>query len=167
MTYREKVTWRGGRELSIVRPTPPVEVVEVVGDTGLTVLSIRDPALIPTNIDDPNGTPLPLFEGDGFRLDLSRRTTAPMGFWHRNIDNDEVIICAQGGMIWETELGTVTLTAGDILLLPRGLAHRAIPPKNSQDENILIELKVRGDVRTVGPALAGPRTQDVNAGCDD
>lgn len=153
MSYREKVTWEGGKEVMVTRPTSPVQVVDVSGgDTSLVTLSVHDERLVPSNYADAEGTPLPLLGSEGFRLDLSRRTKIPMGFWHRNIDRDEVIICVKGGMTWETELGTITMRPGDILHLPRGLAHRAIPPEGSEGENVLIELKVLGNVKPLGTA---------------
>jgi quercetin dioxygenase-like cupin family protein len=154
MAYREKLTWDGGKEVVITRPTVPVDVVRVEGaDVDLVRLSVHDPRLLPTNYADAEGTPLPLLGSDGFRLDLSRRTKQPMGFWHRNMDYDEIIICVQGGMTWETELGTVTIRPGDMVVLPRGVAHRAVPPDGSDSENVLIELKVRGNVKPVGTAV--------------
>ncbi len=154
MAYREKVTWEGGTEVLVTRPTSPVQVVDVVGsDTNLVTLNVHDPRLLPGNYADAEGTPLPLLGSEDFRLDLSKRTKIPMGFWHRNIDRDEVIICVKGGMTWETELGTITIKPGDILHLPRGLAHRAIPPEGSEEENVLIELKVRGNVKPLKAAV--------------
>jgi mannose-6-phosphate isomerase-like protein (cupin superfamily) len=153
MAYRERLTWEGGKEVYITRPTSPVQVVDVVGsDTALVTLNVHDERLLPSNYADAEGTPLPLLGSDDFRLDLSKRTEVPMGFWHRNIDRDEVIICVKGGMTWDTELGTVTIKPGDVLVLPRGLAHRAVPPEGSDSENILIELKVHGNVKPLGTA---------------
>jgi quercetin dioxygenase-like cupin family protein len=159
MAYREKLTWDGGKEVVITRPTAPVDVVQVDGsDVDLVRLSVHDPELLPTNYADAEGTPLPLLGSDGFRLDLSRRTKQPMGFWHRNMDYDEIIICVQGGMTWETELGTVTIRPGELVVLPRGVAHRAIPPDGSESENVLIEVKVRGNVKPLGTAVEAVRS---------
>src|SRR3972149_503044 len=142
MAYREKLTWDGGKEVVITRPTAPVDVVQVDGaDVDLVRLSVHDPQLLPTNYADAEGTPLPLLGSDGFRLDLSRRTKQPMGFWHRNMDYDEIIICVQGGMTWETELGTVAIRPGEIVVLPRGVAHRSIPPEGAGTADELIERK--------------------------
>ncbi|MBI4587984.1 MAG: hypothetical protein HY725_04040 [Candidatus Rokubacteria bacterium] len=62
----------------------------------------------------------------------------------------EVKLCHRGGMIWETELGTVTLRPGEMFLIPQGVAHRAVPPEGG-GENVLIELKIRPPVRKVFP----------------
>ena len=153
MSYREKLTWANGKEVVITRPTPPVQVESVEGTSvDLVRLNVHDARLLPSNYADAEGTPLPLLGAEGFRLDLSWRTKVAMGYWHRNIDYDEIIVCVQGGMTWETELGTVAIQPGDVLLLPRGLAHRPIPPEGSESANVLLELKVRGDVKPLGTA---------------
>ena len=58
---------------------------------------------------------------------------------------DELIFCYKGSIHWETELGNVTLESGEMFVIPKGIAHRSLPPDNSE-ENIIIELKIRGDV---------------------
>jgi homogentisate 1,2-dioxygenase len=151
MEYLEKITWEG-RALSLKRTVKPTEVMRADGgEVALEHLRITDPAVRPTNQDLPEGTPLRVFQADGVGVDVSKRSTVEMNYWHRNADYDELIFCHQGGMIWETELGTMEIKAGDMLLIPRGVAHRAIPPKGS-GENILVELKIRPSVRKVWPA---------------
>jgi homogentisate 1,2-dioxygenase len=150
MEYIEKITWEG-RALSLKRTVKPTEVIDAQSsDVALERLAITDPAVRPTNQDVAEGTPLRVFQADGIGIDVSKRSRQEMNFWHRNAEYDELIFCHQGGMIWETELGTVEIHAGEMLLIPRGVAHRAIPPKGSE-ENILIELKIRPTVRKVWP----------------
>ena len=147
MSYVEKMTWEG-RELIVKRPVSPVDVVlEGRGSVKLEKIDVNDPALRPSNFDQPDGTPLPILQADGIRVDLSKRTKEPMNFWHRNLECDEVIFCHRGAIHWETELGNITLNAGEVLVIPRGIAHRALPPEDSGQENIIIELKIRGTVR--------------------
>lgn len=151
MEYLEKITW-SGRSLQVKRGIIPTEVVSTESaNIRLEKLDITDPALKPTNQEIPEGTPLRVFTADGVGVDVSKRSRQEMNFWHRNIECDELIICHRGGMIWDTELGKVEIKAGEMLLIPRGVAHRAIPPKGSSD-NILIELKIRPTVeRTWSP----------------
>jgi len=80
------------------------------------------------------------------RLDLSKRTKEPMNFWHRNMDCDELIFCYKGAIHWETELGNITLQSGEMFVIPKGIAHRSLPPPDSQEENIIIELKINGAI---------------------
>ena len=129
MEYTEKITWEG-RSLLLKRKINPTEVVAAESaEVTLEKIDITDAALRPTNQEAPEGTPLRVYQADGVGVDVSKRAKAAMTFWHRNADYDELIFCHRGGMIWETELGTMRIKAGEMLLIPRGVAHRAIPPE--------------------------------------
>lgn len=155
MSYTEKLTWQG-RVLVLERPAPPTAAVPRGEGVRLEVVDVHDPALRPTNQEAAEGTPLPVFQAPGARVDVSKRRHAAMPFWHRNLEHDELIFCHQGAMTWETELGTVTLRAGQMLLIPQGVAHRAVPPEGD-GENILIELKMTPAARClIPPAAAEP-----------
>lgn len=146
MSYTEKFTW-GGKQLIVKRRTCPTDVESTESSQiKLEKISVHDPKLRPSNFDKPEGTPLPLLQADGVRIDLSKRTKEPMNFWHRNMDSDEVIFCHQGGIRWETEMGNLSLEPGEMCVIPRGIAHRSLPPEHSEGENIIIELKIRGEV---------------------
>lgn len=144
--YREKLSI-GRREVVLQRLHPPVEAVTV--ETGIELfkkLSVFDPELRPENYSKADGTPMRLFTGDSLRVDLSKRSVEDMGFWHRNIDFNEIIFCIQGALRWETELGEVTLHAGEMIWIPRGIAHRSKLCEESAEQNVLLELKVREDL---------------------
>jgi homogentisate 1,2-dioxygenase len=146
MTYTEKFTW-GAKELIVKRETSPIEMVSAESkQVKLEIINVNDPSLRPSNYDKADGTILPLLQADGVRVDLSKRTKEPMSFWHRNMDCDELIFCHKGGIRWETELGNVSLRPGEMFVIPRGIAHRSLLPENSEGENIIIELKIRGEV---------------------
>lgn len=78
--------------------------------------------LNPPNQDRPDGPTMKLLVGDGISIELSKRR-APMPYWHRNMDYDEVIICVKGKATWRTETGTYELKEGEMLLIPRGVSH--------------------------------------------
>ena len=146
MMYTEKFTW-AGKELTIKREKSPVDVLSAESaQIKLEKLNVNDPALRPSNYARAEGTVLPLFQAEGVRLDLSKRTKEPMNFWHRNMDCDELIFCYKGAIHWETELGNITLQSGEIFVIPKGIAHRSLPPPDSQEENIIIELKINGAI---------------------
>lgn len=113
-------------------------------------LDVLDPRFRPENYDKADGAPLRLFDSDGVKIDLSKRSREDMGFWHRNVDYHEVIFCFRGALRWETEIGTVTLRAGEMILIPKGITHRSMLCPDSADENILLELKVRDALTYVG-----------------
>ena len=149
MTYTEKYTWHG-KELILKRETSPVEVTSRESQqVKLEKINVNDPKLRPSNYAKAEGTPMPIFQADGVRVDLSKRTKEPMTFWHRNMECDELIFCYKGGIRWETELGNLTLQSGEMFVIPKGIAHRSLPPENSSEENIIIELKIRGDISKV------------------
>jgi quercetin dioxygenase-like cupin family protein len=146
MSYTEKFTW-GGKELIVKRQISPVDILSAESKhLKLEKINVNDPALRPSNYDKAEGTPLPVFQADGVRVDVSKRTKEPMTFWHRNMDCDELIFCHKGGINWETELGNISLGPGEMFVIPKGIAHRSLPPENSEGENIVIELKIRGEV---------------------
>jgi mannose-6-phosphate isomerase-like protein (cupin superfamily) len=150
MEYLEKITWEG-RSLELKRTAKPTEVLSAKSaGVALERLDITDPAVKPTNQELPEGTPLRVFQADGVGIDVSKRSREEMNYWHRNADYDELVFCHKGGMIWETELGTMEIKAGEMLLIPRGVAHRAIPPEGG-GQNILVELKIRPSVKRVWP----------------
>jgi homogentisate 1,2-dioxygenase len=146
MIYTEKLTW-AGRELKIKRESSPVDVVSVESEQiKLEKININDPNLRPSNYAKAEGVVLPIFQAEGVRVDLSKRTKEPMKFWHRNMDADELIICYKGGSHWETELGNIALQSGEMFVIPKGIAHRSVPPADSTEENIVIELKITGTI---------------------
>jgi len=158
MKYREKLTV-GGKTIEFLRDWNPIDNIEIESThekLKLSLYDVKDPELVPSNYDKPDGTPLTLLEGSGIRIDLSKRTVEEMAFWHRSADFDELIICFQGGVIWETDLGEVEMEPGQILLIPRGIAHRAKPSKKSVT-NIMIEVKVWPELKEVVVGLDGVR----------
>ncbi len=141
--YKEKFTVEG-KNIIFIRDRKPTECKTVEGedqDLKLLMYDITDPSLVPSNYDKPEGSPMTLLKGDGIKVDLSKRTVQEMSFWHRSADFNEVIICFQGSIEWETDLGNVEMKAGQMLLIPKGIAHRSIPGKTG-DVNIIIELKI-------------------------
>ncbi|MBI4456734.1 MAG: hypothetical protein HY644_12660 [Acidobacteria bacterium] len=145
MGYTEKFTW-GGKELILKRETSPVDVSIQGGQVKLEKIDVNDPNLRPSNYAKAEGTPLPILQAEGVRVDLSKRTKEPMTFWHRNLECDELIFCHKGSIHWETELGNITLHAGEMFVIPKGIAHRSLPPEKSEGENIIVEFKIRGTI---------------------
>jgi len=91
------------------------------------------------NMDDPWASPLRLIEGDGFVLDISQRRRS-MPFWHRNLDFDELIFCFEGKVTWETDQGSFELKSGEMLIIPRAIAHRVVV-NDQESEYVALEIK--------------------------
>lgn len=147
---RELVTI-DGKNVVIQRDRSPIEnagILEMAD--ALRVLNVFDDRFKPSNYDLPDGKPLRLYNGETVKVDLSKRSVEDMGFWHRNVDAHEIIFCVKGALEWETELGTKILEEGDMLFIPRGIAHRSKLCHLSAKENILIELKIAEPLEYVG-----------------
>jgi mannose-6-phosphate isomerase-like protein (cupin superfamily) len=104
-------------------------------------LNIFDSKYQPSNYNKADGSPLRLFDSTSVKIEVSKRSKQDMGFWHRNIDYNEVIICVRGALRWETEMGAVILREGEMIVIPRGITHRSMLCEESAEENVLIELK--------------------------
>jgi len=124
----------------------------IPGAVGFTVFSVFDDRIQPQNYDKAYGAPLRVLDSESAKLDVSKRSVEDMGFWHRSTDYSEIIICVRGALLWMTELGTRVLHPGDVLVIPRGIAHRSALCEDSAIENVLIEVKVKDDLVYVGPS---------------
>jgi aminocarboxymuconate-semialdehyde decarboxylase len=123
----------------------------VSGAEHLSVFSVHDERIRPDNQAKADGAPLRVLDSVAAKLDVSKRSVEDMGFWHRSTDYSEIIICIRGALLWETELGSNVLRAGDILVIPRGVAHRSALCEDSAAQNVLVEVKVKDDLTYVGP----------------
>jgi mannose-6-phosphate isomerase-like protein (cupin superfamily) len=147
---REVVTIDGVQVTLNLAESPVKNLGVTTGAELFQLVNILDPKYQPENYNKADGTPLRLFESAAVKIDLSKRSREDMGFWHRNVDYHEVIICFRGALRWETEIKTVTLRAGEIMIIPKGITHRSMLCEESEAENILIELKVTDALAYVG-----------------
>jgi hypothetical protein len=147
---REVVTIDGVNVTLNLEKSPVKNLGVTTGDELFHLVNILDPRYRPENYQKADGTPLRMFDSPSVKIDLSKRSKEDMGFWHRNVDYHEVIICFRGALRGETEMKTVTLHAGEILVIPKGITHRSMLCNESEAENILIELKVRDSLAFVG-----------------
>ncbi|MBK9072572.1 MAG: homogentisate 1,2-dioxygenase [Myxococcales bacterium] len=67
-----------------------------------------------------------MLENDDVRLHMAR-LDAPMPYYFRNADSDELLFVHQGAGRLETDFGPLAYEAGDYLLIPRGTTHRLHP----------------------------------------
>lgn len=149
MEYREKLT-SGRNSVVLLRKANPVKLLEVLeGGELFKLVSTSSPQLRPENYDKADGAPMTLFAGETVKVELSKRSVEDMGFWHRSTDYNEIILCLKGALHWETELGEATLHPGDLIWIPRGIAHRSMLCDESAEENVLIEVKVKEDLAYV------------------
>ncbi len=132
-----------GKNVVLKRDSSPMENGGVIeNDEALRLFNIFDDAFKPSNYGLADGKPLRLYDGKVTKIDLSKRSKEDMGFWHRNSDAHEIIFCVKGALRWETEMGIRIMRPGDMLLIPRGIAHRSTLCDESLEENVLVELKI-------------------------
>jgi mannose-6-phosphate isomerase-like protein (cupin superfamily) len=147
---REVVTI-DGTNVTLQMKSNPIENLGVMtGQELFHYLNIFDDKFQPSNYNKADGTPLRLFDSKSVKIDVSKRSKEDMGFWHRNVDNNEVIICVRGALRWETEMGNVILREGEMILIPKGISHRSMLCEDSLEENVLIELKIAEKLNYVG-----------------
>lgn len=148
--FRELVTI-GGRNVVLHHAQNPVSNIAVAENADMfRMLNIFADQFRPSNFNKADGTPLRLYTSPGCKVDVSKRSKEDMGFWHRNIDAHEIIFCVRGALRWETEMGVRTMHPGDMLLIPKGIAHRSMLCEDSLEENVLIELKITDDLTYTG-----------------
>ncbi len=140
-----------GKNVVLKRDTSPMENGGVLeNEEALRLFNIFDEAFKPDNYGLADGKPLRLYDGKITKIDLSKRSKEDMGFWHRNSDAHEIIFCVKGALRWETEMGIRIVRPGDMLLIPRGIAHRSTLCDESLEENVLVELKIAEELPYVG-----------------
>lgn len=99
--------------------------------------------LVPTDRDDPAGAPMPILEGDGIVVSISRRSAA-MPFVDKNADHHQIRFYHRGAMTLETELGPLEVEAGDFVVIPVGMMFREVP---KTDDNVVMIFETRAPVR--------------------
>ena len=148
--YRELVTVHG-KNIVLLHDEPPVKNAGVSEMAELfRMVNIFDKKFQPANYNKADGSPLRMFDAKTVKVDLSKRSKEDMGFWHRNVDAHEIIICVRGALRWETEMGVKTMHEGDMMFIPKGIAHRSMLCEDSAEENVLVELKIVDETTYVG-----------------
>ena len=139
-----------GKNVVVQRDTSPMENGGVLENSeALRLFNIFDEKFQPSNFGLADGKPLRMYDAKTVKIDLSKRSKEDMGFWHRNADAHEIIFCVKGALRWETEMGIRIVRPGDMLFIPRGIAHRSTLCEESEEENVLVELKISEELTYV------------------
>ena len=139
-----------GKNVVVQRDTSPMENGGVLENSeALRLFNIFDEKFQPSNFGLADGKPLRMYDAKTVKIDLSKRSKEDMGFWHRNADAHEIIFCVKGALRWETEMGIRIVRPGDMLFIPRGIAHRSTLCEESEEENVLVELKIAEELTYV------------------
>ncbi|HZT07682.1 MAG TPA: hypothetical protein VFC51_11675 [Chloroflexota bacterium] len=90
----------------------------------------------PSDLDRPDGRPMPLLTNGNATVSVSRRST-PMPFCVRNVDADELYFIHRGACRFHTEFGVLDAEPGDFVYLPRNVVYRTAPRTNETVHLIL------------------------------
>jgi mannose-6-phosphate isomerase-like protein (cupin superfamily) len=73
--------------------------------------------------------------------------------WHKHDDTDDLFLVLQGELTIELRDRSVTLRAGDLFVVPKGVEHRPV----AKDEVHMLLIEQSGTPNTGDPATAAPR----------
>lgn len=150
-TYEDEHGRRGflGRASQLYRLHPPVEATRIEG-------VVRPRAFIvgrtrPTDAQDSRGEAVCIARNEDASLWVSRRA-APMPFYVRNADGDELRFVHRGRGRLETDYGPLDYEEGDYLVIPKGTTYRVLPDGGAQ---LTLILECRGEVTLPDRGLLG------------
>jgi len=107
--------------------------------------------LTPTDQHDPYGYPVPFIGNKDVKLYVSRRS-APMPFYYRNADGDELLFIHRGAGIIETDFGPLPFEPGDYFVLPRAVTYRILP---ATADNFFLYIQSRAEFAPPEKGLLG------------
>lgn len=117
----------------------------------LRPLDVLGSTLRPTDIDDPQGAPMPLFTNADCRIMLSRRA-APMPFHCRHVDGDLLFFVHRGTGTMDTEFGPLRYRPGDWIYLPKATTFRHVPDAEDDGAGSILLMVEATDEFRVPPA---------------
>jgi homogentisate 1,2-dioxygenase len=125
-TYEEEHGRRGfyGRSSHLYHTHPPTGWIRFEGK--LRPRSFDLNRLEPPDLDDADGHSLAFLGNGDVMLSVSRRS-APMPFYYRNADGDELIFVHRGQGKIETDFGPLSFEKGDYIVIPRAVTYRVVP----------------------------------------
>jgi homogentisate 1,2-dioxygenase len=125
-TYEEEHGRKGfyGRSAHLYHAHPPTSWIRFEGKLRPHCLDLNK--LEPSDLRDPEGMPVAFLGNDDVTLFVSRRS-APMPFYYRNADGDELMFVHRGRGRIETDFGPLEFERGDYIVLPRAVTYRVLP----------------------------------------
>ncbi len=125
-TYEEEHGRRGfyGKSAHLYHTHPPTGWTRFEGKLRPHCFDCN--RLQPSDQHDPLGGPVAFLGNRDVRIHVSRRS-APMPFYFRNADGDELIFVHRGEGVIETDFGPLRFERGDYLVLPRAVTYRVVP----------------------------------------
>jgi homogentisate 1,2-dioxygenase len=107
--------------------------------------------LEPPDMNDPQGLPVAFLGNRDVKVSVSRRS-APMPFYFRNADGDELIFVHRGEGTIETDFGPMRFERGDYIVVPRAVTYRIVPDTT---DNFFLIVQSRGEFDQPDKGLLG------------
>ena len=105
----------------------------------------------PADARDAGGGPAALLENRDIRISVSRRS-APMPYYFRNADGDEVYFVHRGKGKIETDFGPLAFEKGDYIVLPKAVTYRIVP---DAADNFFLIMESRAEFEQPDRGLIG------------
>ena len=142
-TYEEEHGRKGfyGKSAHLYHTHPPTGWIRFEGKLRPHCLDLNK--LEPTDLTDPYGAPVEFMGNHDIAVSVSRRS-APMPFYYRNADGDELIFVHRGAGTIETDFGPLVFEKGDYINIPRAVTYRVLP-ETTDNFFLIIESKTEFD----------------------
>jgi len=138
-TFEEEHGRKGfyGKSAHLYHTHPPTGWVRFEGKLRPHCFDLN--RLEPGDLRDADGAPLAFLGNADVVLSVSRRS-APMPFYFRNADGDELVFVHRGEGMVETDFGPLEFEKGDYIHLPRAVTYRILP-RTSDNFFLIVESK--------------------------
>jgi homogentisate 1,2-dioxygenase len=125
-TYEEEHGRKGfyGKSAHLYHLHPPTGWVRFEGKLRPHCFDLN--LLQPSDGTDACGSPVAFLGNNDVEIHVSRRS-APMPFYFRNADGDQLLFVHRGEGVLETDFGPLTFEKGDYIVIPRAVTHRLVP----------------------------------------
>lgn len=150
-TYEEEHGRRGfyGKSAHLYHAHPPTGWVRFEGKLRPRRFDLNH--LRPADETDVRGSAAAFLENADLKVSVSRRS-APMPFYYRNADGDELYFVHRGEGVIETDFGPLEFRKGDYVVLPRAVTYRVVPRTT---DNFFLVLESKGEFDPPEKGLLG------------
>ena len=150
-TFEEEHGRKGfyGKSAHLYHTHPPTGWVRFEGKLRPHCFDLN--RLEPPDLSDPQGLPVAFLGNRDVKLYVSRRA-APMPFYYRNADGDELIFVHRGDGTIETDFGPMRFERGDYIVVPRAVTYRIVPDSS---DNFFLIVQSRGEFDQPDKGLLG------------
>ena len=150
-TFEEEHGRKGfyGKSAHLYHTHPPTGWVRFEGKLRPHCFDLN--RLEPTDLGDAQGLPVAFLGNRDVKLYVSRRA-APMPFYYRNADGDELMFVHRGEGTIETDFGPMRFERGDYIVVPRAVTYRVVP---DTADNFFLIVESRGEFDQPDKGLLG------------